>query len=60
MHESFHTFYLSIDHRKMAGLSFDCSSSADEFLKQIELITSNPKNISLTGKLNFYYLAILF
>lgn len=82
MHDSFHTFYLSIDHRKMAGLrfvvflkiklnkvisfklvfnnyflslsSFDCPASADEFLKQIELITSNPKNISLTGPKSFY------
>lgn len=35
--------------------SFDCSASADDFLKQIELITSDPKNISLTGpKFNLY------
>lgn len=48
-HECFHTLYLSSDHRKMAGLSFDSSVAAKEFLEQIEGFTSDPLNIALTG-----------
>ncbi|KAI1307935.1 hypothetical protein HDE_00592 [Halotydeus destructor] len=46
---SFHTLYLSTDHRKMAGLSFDEPEAAEEFARQMELITSDPLNISLSN-----------
>lgn len=46
---TFQTMYLSTDHRKMAGLSFDCRIAAEAFLAQLEAIVSNPLNISLTG-----------
>lgn len=46
---TFHTMYLSSDHRKMAGLSFDCPVASVEFYRQIEPIISNPMNISLSG-----------
>ena len=46
---TFHTLYISSDHRKMAGLSFDSNEAAADFLQQIELITSDPINIALTG-----------
>lgn len=46
---TFHTMYLSSDHRKMAGLSFDCPAASAEFYRQIEPIISNPLNISLSG-----------
>lgn len=45
---TFHTMYLSSDHRKMAGLSFDVLEAAEKFLKEIELLTSDPLNISLS------------
>lgn len=46
---TFHTLYTSSDHRKMAGLSFDSASAADDFLHQVELITSDPLNIALSA-----------
>lgn len=46
---TFHTLYLSSDHRLMAGLSFDSTLSAADFLLQVDLITSDPVNIALTG-----------
>ncbi|GIY25948.1 WH1 domain-containing protein [Caerostris darwini] len=45
---TFHTMYLSSDHRKMAGLSFDCPEAAEKFLKEIEQLTSDPLNICLS------------
>lgn len=48
-HPCFHTLYLSCDHRKMAGLSFDSQSAAQQFHEQIETLTSDPLNIALTG-----------
>lgn len=46
---TFHTMYLSFDHRKMAGLSFDCPVAAVQFFHQIEPIITNPLNIALDG-----------
>ena len=48
-HPCFHTLYLSCDHRKMAGLSFDSQLAAQQFSEQIETLTSDPLNIALTG-----------
>ncbi|GBO33599.1 hypothetical protein AVEN_207556-1 [Araneus ventricosus] len=45
---TFHTMYLSSDHRKMAGLSFDAAEAAEKFLKEIEQLTSDPLNICLS------------
>ncbi|GFS29426.1 WH1 domain-containing protein [Trichonephila inaurata madagascariensis] len=45
---TFHTMYLSSDHRKMAGLSFDVAEAAEKFLKEIEQLTSDPLNICLS------------
>lgn len=45
---TFHTMYLSSDHRKMAGLSFDVLEAAEMFLREIEQLTSDPLNISLS------------
>ncbi|XP_055933709.1 uncharacterized protein LOC129963393 [Argiope bruennichi] len=45
---TFHTMYLSSDHRKMAGLSFDSAEAAEKFLKEIEQLTSDPLNICLS------------
>lgn len=47
--KSFHVMYLSTDHRIMVGLAFDDSVCAQLFLSQIELVTSDPRNIALTG-----------
>lgn len=47
--DTFHVMYLSTNHRIMVGLSFDDATCAKLFLKQIELVTSDPVNISLTG-----------
>lgn len=49
IHPCFHTLYLSCDHRKMAGLSFDSAEAAQEFLQNIESITSDPVNIALSA-----------
>lgn len=46
---TFHTMYLSTDHRKMAGFQFENQFAALEFFRQIEIVTDNPLNISLTG-----------
>ncbi|RWS12612.1 uncharacterized protein B4U79_07862 [Dinothrombium tinctorium] len=48
LHPCFHTLYLSCDHRKMAGLSFDDADAAEMFLQNIETITSDPLNIALS------------
>lgn len=45
---TFHTMYLSSDHRKMAGLSFDVLEAAERFLTEIDQLTSDPLNISLS------------
>lgn len=47
--DNFHRFYLSWDHRCQAGLSFDNCDAAKELLKRIEVLTSDPSNISLSG-----------
>ncbi|XP_054159339.1 uncharacterized protein LOC128957574 [Oppia nitens] len=58
-HPCFHTLYLSCDHRRMAGLSFDSPYAANQFHEHIETLTADPLNIALTGpkksgkKLNF-------
>lgn len=49
VHSSFHTMYLSADHRQMAGLSFDNQQASLDFYRKVESIVSNPLNISLTG-----------
>lgn len=49
MDSTFHVMYISTDHRLMAGLAFDDATCARLFLSQIELVTSDPRNISLTG-----------
>lgn len=46
---TFHTMYLSTNHRKMVGFSFDNQFAALEFYRQVETIVANPWNISLTG-----------
>lgn len=46
---SFHTMYISSDHRKIVGLSFDNKMAAMEFYDQVETLTSDPANISLSG-----------
>ncbi|XP_035222478.1 uncharacterized protein LOC118195293 [Stegodyphus dumicola] len=45
---TFHTMYLSSDHRKMAGLSFDVLEAAEKFLHEIEQLTADPLNICLS------------
>lgn len=47
--KAFHTMYLSSDHRKLAGLSFDDTKAAADFYLQIEKLTADPANISLSG-----------
>lgn len=46
---TFHTMHLSTDHRQVVGLSFDEATGAQSFLEQLERLTSDPANISLTG-----------
>ncbi|XP_071454540.1 uncharacterized protein MESR3 [Hetaerina americana] len=46
--KAFHTMHLSADHRRLAGLSFDCTDAADELLAHIESLTAKPENISLS------------
>ncbi|KAG8232470.1 hypothetical protein J437_LFUL018284 [Ladona fulva] len=46
--KAFHTMHLSADHRRLAGLSFDCTEAADELLAHIESLTAKPENISLS------------
>ena len=45
----FHTLYLSSDHRRKIGLSFNEGDAAMVFHKQLETLTSNPENISLSA-----------
>lgn len=45
---TFHAMHCSRDHRQMAGLSFDRGTAATEFLRKVELLTSDPLNISLS------------
>lgn len=45
---AFHTMFLSSDHRKIIGLSFDCPEAAHELWLHIERLTSCPENISLS------------
>lgn len=44
-----HVFYLSHDHRKMAGLRFVNIDAGQSFLQRMHRMTSIPANISLTG-----------
>ncbi|XP_013794566.1 uncharacterized protein LOC106478560 [Limulus polyphemus] len=46
--DCFHTLCLSNDHRQMAGLSFDNPAAAVQFLDEIDRLTSDPLNISLS------------
>ncbi|XP_068202579.1 uncharacterized protein MESR3 [Palaemon carinicauda] len=45
----FHTLYLSSDHRRRMGLSFNDGRAACEFYSHIERLTADPANISLSG-----------
>lgn len=45
---TFHTMYLSSDHRRMAGLSYDIAEAAENFLSQVEQLTADPLNICLS------------
>ena len=45
----FHTLYLSSDHRRKIGLSFNDSKAALEFHSHLERLTGDPANISLSG-----------
>ena len=47
--DTFHVMYLSSNHRIMVGLSFDDAACARLFLAQVELVSADPSNISLTG-----------
>jgi len=46
---NFHILYLSSDHRRKIGLSFNEGDAAMIFHKQLETLTSDPENISLSG-----------
>lgn len=45
----FHTLYLSSDHRRRIGFSFNDARAACEFHSHIERLTADPANISLSG-----------
>lgn len=45
----FHTMYLSSDHRRKIGLSFNEGQAAMAFHSQLETLTSDPENISLSA-----------
>jgi len=45
--EAFHILRTSADHRQRVGLSFDCASSAAEFLGCVGNLTADPRNVSL-------------
>ncbi|KAK3097582.1 hypothetical protein FSP39_011123 [Pinctada imbricata] len=47
-HPNFHTLTLSTDHTRLAGFSFDDSTSATEFYQTIEKLISNPDDELLT------------
>ena len=46
---TFHTMHMSSDHTKVVGLSFDNEDTADRFARQVEKLTSDFANISLSG-----------
>lgn len=46
--QAFHTMFLSTDHRKLIGFSFDSVEAADELWSHIDRLTSCPENISLS------------
>jgi len=46
---TFHTMHMSTDHTKVVGLSFDNADTADKFAKQVDKLTSDFANISLSG-----------
>lgn len=45
----FHTMHLSADHSQKIGLSFDSAPEAREFQDWLNVLTSDPANISLSG-----------
>ncbi|KAA0198907.1 hypothetical protein HAZT_HAZT004842 [Hyalella azteca] len=45
----FHTMFLSSDHRRKIGLSYNEGDAAMAFHKQLETLTSDPENISLSA-----------
>ncbi|XP_013794698.1 uncharacterized protein LOC106478683 [Limulus polyphemus] len=45
---SFHTLFLSTDHSQMGGFSFENKTAARQFHEQVDLLTSDPLNISLS------------
>lgn len=46
---TFHTMRTSVDHRQIAGLSFDSAEAAKELFEQLEKWTSDPANIRLSA-----------
>nr|CAD7591211.1 unnamed protein product [Timema genevievae] len=46
--EAFHTLHMSVDHSRLAGLSFDCPGSAADLWTHLERLTADPHNISLS------------
>lgn len=46
---TFHTMRTSLDHRQIAGLSFDSAEAAKELFEYIEKLTSDPANIRLSA-----------
>ncbi|XP_076343267.1 uncharacterized protein LOC143243302 [Tachypleus tridentatus] len=45
---TFHTMFLSTDHSQMGGFSFENKTAARQFHEQVDLLTSDPLNISLS------------
>ena len=45
----FHTMHFSLDHSQKIGLSFDSEVEAQEFYDTLNMLTSDPANISLSG-----------
>ncbi|ODN01243.1 hypothetical protein Ocin01_05438 [Orchesella cincta] len=46
---TFHTMHLSTDHTTIIGLSFDDEECAESFYRQVDKLTSDFANISLSG-----------
>jgi len=46
---TFHTMHLSTDHTTIIGLSFDDEECAERFYRQVDKLTSDFANISLSG-----------
>nr|CAD7433887.1 unnamed protein product [Timema monikensis] len=46
--EAFHTLHMSVDHSRLAGLSFDCPGSAADLWTHLERLMADPHNISLS------------